>query len=44
MSPGVAANDEREIRELVAAWMAATKAGGIDDVRALMTDNAVTQS
>ena len=34
-------NDESEIRELVATWMAATKAGDVDAVLDLMTDDAV---
>lgn len=33
--------DEREIRGLVAAWMAATKAGDVDTVMALMTEDAL---
>jgi len=33
--------DEREIRELVSTWIAATKAGDVDAVLALMTDDAV---
>jgi len=33
--------DEDEIRELVAAWMAATKAGDIERVLSLMADDAV---
>ena len=32
-------DDEHEIRELVERWMAATKAGNIDDVLSLMTDD-----
>jgi uncharacterized protein (TIGR02246 family) len=34
-------NDEREIRDLVATWMAATRAGDIDAVLNLMTDDVV---
>ena len=34
-------DDERAIRELVAAWMAATKAGDHDRVLSLMTDDVV---
>jgi uncharacterized protein (TIGR02246 family) len=34
-------DDERAIRELVAAWLAATKAGDRDTVLSLMTDDAV---
>ena len=37
----MATNDEREIRELVATWMAATKAGDVAAVLALVTDDAV---
>lgn len=33
--------DEKEIRELVASWMAATKAGHTDKVLDLMTDDVV---
>jgi uncharacterized protein (TIGR02246 family) len=33
--------DEREIRELVATWMAATKAGDLDTVLGLMTDDVI---
>lgn len=33
--------DERAIRELVATWMSATRAGDIDTVLALMADDAV---
>jgi uncharacterized protein (TIGR02246 family) len=33
--------DEQEIRQLVATWMAATKAGDADTVLNLMTDDAV---
>jgi uncharacterized protein (TIGR02246 family) len=33
--------DEQQIRELVAAWMSATKTGDIEQVLALMTDDAV---
>lgn len=33
--------DESEIRKLVATWMAATKAGDVDAVLDLMTDDAV---
>ena len=34
-------SDEREIRELVSRWMAATKAGDVDTVLSLMTEDAV---
>src|SRR6476619_3054472 len=34
-------NDEREIRQLVATWIKATKAGDSDTVLSLMTDDAV---
>jgi uncharacterized protein (TIGR02246 family) len=34
-------NDEREIRQLVATWMAATKSGDIDTVLSLMADDVV---
>jgi uncharacterized protein (TIGR02246 family) len=34
-------DDERAIRELVATWMAATKAGDHDTVLSLMTDDVV---
>jgi uncharacterized protein (TIGR02246 family) len=34
-------SDEREIRELVATWMSATKAGDTDTVLSLMTDDVV---
>ena len=33
--------DEQEIRNLVATWMAATKAGDVEAVLALMADDAV---
>jgi uncharacterized protein (TIGR02246 family) len=33
--------DEAEIRELVATWMKATKAGEVDTVLSLMTDDVV---
>ena len=33
--------DEQEIRDLVATWMAATRAGDVDTVLGLMTDDAV---
>ena len=33
--------DEQEIRQLVSTWMAATKAGDVDTVLSLMTDDAV---
>jgi uncharacterized protein (TIGR02246 family) len=35
------ANDEQQIRELVATWFAATKAGDVAKVLTLMTDDAV---
>lgn len=34
-------NDEREIRQLVATWMSATKAGDIEIVLSLMADDVV---
>jgi uncharacterized protein (TIGR02246 family) len=34
-------SDEQEIRELVATWMRATKAGDTDTVLSLMTDDVV---
>jgi uncharacterized protein (TIGR02246 family) len=34
-------NDEKEIRELVAKWMEATKAGDIDTVLSLMAEDVV---
>lgn len=34
-------DDERQIRELVARWMDATKAGDVDTVLSLMTEDAV---
>lgn len=34
-------NDEQEIRRLVSTWMAATKAGDVETVLALMTDDVV---
>jgi uncharacterized protein (TIGR02246 family) len=34
-------SDEREIRDLVAIWMAATKAGDLDRVLSLMADDVV---
>lgn len=34
-------NDEQEIRDLVATWMAATKAGDVDQILSLMTDDVV---
>jgi uncharacterized protein (TIGR02246 family) len=34
-------NDEDQIRELVATWMAATRAGDVDTVLGLMTDDVV---
>jgi ketosteroid isomerase-like protein len=33
--------DEQQIRELVATWMAATKAGDVPKVMSLMTDDVV---
>ena len=33
--------DEDEIRQLVSTWMSATKAGDVDTVLSLMTDDAV---
>jgi uncharacterized protein (TIGR02246 family) len=37
----IVGNDEQQIRELVATWMAATKAGDTAKVLTLMTDDAV---
>ena len=34
-------SDERQIRELVATWMSATKAGDLSTVLSLMTDDVV---
>lgn len=34
-------NDEQQIRELVATWMCATRAGDLDTVLGLMTDDVV---
>lgn len=34
-------SDEREIRELVATWMSATRAGDVTTVLSLMTDDVV---
>ena len=34
-------SDEQEIRQLVSTWMAATKAGDIDTVLSLMSDDAI---
>jgi len=34
-------NDEREIRQLIATWMAATKAGDIETVLSLMAEDVV---
>jgi uncharacterized protein (TIGR02246 family) len=34
-------NDEQEIRQLVSTWMAASKAGDVEKVLSLMTDDAV---
>ena len=34
-------NDEAQIRELVATWMAATRSGDVDTLRGLMTDDVV---
>lgn len=34
-------NDEQEIRHLVSTWMAATKAGDMDKVLSLMTDDVI---
>lgn len=41
MSHDERSDDERAIRELVAAWMAASKAGDSDTVLSLMTDDVV---
>jgi uncharacterized protein (TIGR02246 family) len=37
----VAASDEQQIRDLVATWMSATRAGDVDTVLSLMTDDVV---
>lgn len=37
----MASEDEREIRELVATWMAASNAGDVETVLSLMTEDAV---
>jgi uncharacterized protein (TIGR02246 family) len=34
-------NDEKQIRQLIATWMAATKAGDIDTVLTLMSEDVV---
>ncbi|HTG33114.1 MAG TPA: SgcJ/EcaC family oxidoreductase [Thermoanaerobaculia bacterium] len=34
-------NDEQEIRQLVSTWMAATKAGDVEQVLSLMADDVV---
>lgn len=34
-------NDEQQIRDLVATWMSASRAGDVDAVLSLMTDDAV---
>lgn len=34
-------SDEKEIRQLVSTWMAATKAGDVETVLSLMTDDVV---
>ena len=34
-------NDEQEIRQLVSAWMAASKAGDVEKILSLMADDAV---
>jgi uncharacterized protein (TIGR02246 family) len=34
-------NDEREIRKLVSTWLAASKAGDIETVLSLMSDDAI---
>jgi uncharacterized protein (TIGR02246 family) len=34
-------NDEQEIRQLVSTWMAASKAGDVEKVLSLMTEDAV---
>src|SRR5436190_18308165 len=34
-------DDEREIRQLVSTWMAATQAGDVDQVLSLMADDVV---
>jgi uncharacterized protein (TIGR02246 family) len=37
----VSANDEQQIRELVATWMSATEAGDVETVLGLMADDVV---
>jgi uncharacterized protein (TIGR02246 family) len=37
----VTSSDEQQIRDLVATWMSATRAGDIDTVLSLMTDDVV---
>jgi len=34
-------NDEQQIRQLVTTWMAATRAGDVDSVLSLMTEDAI---
>ena len=34
-------NDEQEIRQLVSTWMAASKAGDVETVLSLMSDDVV---
>lgn len=34
-------NDEQEIRQVVSTWMSATKAGDVDTILSLMTDDAI---
>lgn len=40
-SEGVVSSDEEQIRQLIAAWHAATQAGDIDTILSLMTDDVV---
>ena len=41
MELNIMQNDEKEIRELVATWLAATKAGDTEKVLSLMTDDVI---
>ncbi len=41
MSGTTVQNDEREIRDLVSTWIAATKTGDVDTILSLMTDDAI---
>jgi uncharacterized protein (TIGR02246 family) len=37
----IMSNDEQEIRQLVATWMAASKAGDVEKVLSLMSDDVI---